>query len=73
LNDTWVFDGQRWDLVNLPTQPPARYGHMMFYDAKRQSIILFGGAGDEGLLQDMWELNLPEDLSSLFSATPSAP
>jgi hypothetical protein len=73
LNDTWVFDGQKWDLVNLPTQPPARYGHMMFYDVKRQSIILFGGAGDEGLLQDMWELNLPEDLSSLFSATPSAP
>jgi hypothetical protein len=72
LNETWVFDGQEWNLLSLPTQPPARYGHIMFYDTKRQSIILFGGAGSEGLLGDTWELNLPEDLLSLVSgATPT--
>ena len=37
----------------------------MFYDAKRQGIILFGGAGSAGILGDTWELKLPEDISAL--------
>lgn len=70
LNDTWLFDGQTWSILNLPTQPTARYSHIMFYDTKRQSIILFSGAGSDDALEDTWELNLPEDLSSfLFGAT----
>jgi hypothetical protein len=72
LNETWVFNNQTWDLLNLATQPPARYGHILFYDTKRHSIILFGGVGSEGFLDDTWELNLPEDLSALFfEATPT--
>jgi hypothetical protein len=72
LNDIWVFDGQTWQSLNLSTTPPPRYGHLLFYDAKRQSMILFSGAGDGGALVDTWELYLPADLSALLlDATPA--
>jgi N-acetylneuraminic acid mutarotase len=73
LNDIWVFDGQTWNLLNLPTQPPARYGHILFYDTTRRTVILFGGTESAGLLGDTWEHNLPEDLSGLFSKTTATP
>jgi hypothetical protein len=68
LNDTWVFTGQNWELLNILSVPPARYSHVMFYDTKRNSVILFGGAGKEGLLGDTWELVLPKDLSPVIVA-----
>ncbi len=40
----------------------------MFYDTKRHSVILFGGAGKEGLFGDTWELVLLQDLSSAIVA-----
>lgn len=64
LNDTWVFDGQMWHLLNIVSAPPARYGHVMFHDTKRQSVVIFGGAGENSLLRDTWQLYLPEDWSS---------
>jgi len=66
LNDTWIFNGQEWNLLNITAQPPARYAPIMFYDVKRQSVILYGGAGSGGVVNDTWELKLPQDLSSLF-------
>ena len=66
LNDTWVFDGETWNLLNLPSAPTPRYAHIMFYDAKKHSVVLFGGAGEESLLGDTWELVLPQDLSSII-------
>jgi len=66
LNDTWVFDGETWILLNLSPLPPARYAHIMFYDIKRNSVILFGGSGQEDLLSDTWELVLSQDLSSVI-------
>lgn len=68
LNDTWFFDGRAWSLLNISSSPPARYSHIMFYDTKRHSVILFGGAGKEGLFGDTWELVLPQDLSSAIVA-----
>jgi len=66
LNDSWVFDGETWSLLNMPSPPSPRYSHIMFYDVRRQSIVLFGGAGKESLLGDTWELVLPQDLSSII-------
>lgn len=66
LNDTWVFDGHVWNLLNVSSPPPARFAHIMFYDKKRHSIILFGGIGTESLLGDTWELALPQDLSEMI-------
>ena len=73
LNDTWVFDGQIWDLLNIPSSPPPRYAQIMFYDLKRHSIILFGGSGKEGLLGDTWELVLPQDLSAMIVENTTTP
>ena len=67
LDDTWVFDGQSWDLLAVSSSPPPRYSHVMFYDAKRHCVILFGGVGKEGLLGDTWQLVLPQNLSSVVT------
>lgn len=74
LNDTWIFDGQRWLQLSLPSKPPIRYGHVLFYDSKRESIILYGGIGDNNTrFGDTWELKLPNNLSNLVELpTPSA-
>lgn len=34
--------------------PPARWGHDMIYDPVNQKIILFGGYGTSGILDDLW-------------------
>jgi hypothetical protein len=73
LNDTWVFDGNKWLHLFFPKSPPERYGHVMFYDSGRESIILFGGIGNNTFLGDTWELKLPNNLSSFeVEATPFA-
>ena len=70
LNDTWVYDGEDWIELRFPVVPPVRDAHAMFYDERRDSIILFGGVGETGVLGDTWELNLAEDLARL-SVTPT--
>lgn len=60
-NDTWVFDGQSWAELSLSNSPPARFGHVLFYDPQRESIIVFGGIGNNNTrFGDMWELELPD-------------
>lgn len=61
FGDTWVFDGSKWYPLEIPGSPPARFGHVMFYDMERNSIIVFGGAGESGRLDDTWELTLSRD------------
>jgi hypothetical protein len=64
-NDTWIFYKEAWAELNLPISPTPRFAHMIFYDQKRQKIILFGGVGENDTrLSDTWELTLPDDLSS---------
>jgi hypothetical protein len=41
--DTWEYDGA-WLQVTPATAPPARSRHAMAYDAKRDRVVLFGGA-----------------------------
>lgn len=74
LNDTWIFDGQRWLQLSLSSNPPARFGHVLFYDPKRKSVILYGGIGsNNSRFGDTWELKLHNNLSSLAEVpTPSA-
>lgn len=51
---TWEWDGstRAWT-QRMGTQPPYRVGHAMAYDGQR--IILFGGGGLMGVLDDIWE------------------
>ncbi len=51
LSDSWEWDGTNWAQPPLIPGPPARSSHAMAYDAVRQCVVLFGGAGWD----DTWE------------------
>jgi len=49
LADTWEWDGEDWARRSPETSPPARYAHLMAWDAGRGEVVLHGGlAMDEG-------------------------
>jgi hypothetical protein len=54
--DTWIWDGRDWTQRDPARMPPARWGHVMAYDAARKQIVLFGGIDDSDrrLLNDTW-------------------
>ncbi|MFT5130358.1 MAG: hypothetical protein ACI8W8_003989 [Rhodothermales bacterium] len=56
-NDTWAYDGKRWELRTPQTFPSSRNEMSMAYDSTREVIVLFGGfdgeIGEEA--QDTWE------------------
>jgi hypothetical protein len=65
LDDTWIWDGveQKWQEVNLtgvtpPTPneqtPPKRKGAVIVYDPGSGRVLLFGGQGEAGALNDTW-------------------
>jgi hypothetical protein len=56
LGSTWAFSGGQWtDLTNMVSQsPPAREYAAMAYDAADGYIVLYGGYGRLGLLNDTW-------------------
>jgi hypothetical protein len=56
LADTWEWDGAQWAARETQTAPPARGGHAMSYDRRRQRTLLFGGlSGAYVTLADTWE------------------
>lgn len=55
LNDLWKFDGKRWEQVESGKAPESRSGHAMVYDPLTESLVIFGGKNNEGvLLNDLW-------------------
>ena len=72
LADTWVWDGARWVDVTPDDpleSPPPRRAHMLAYDSNRERVVLFGGRGSSGWLDDTWEW----DGTSWENLTPIAP
>lgn len=55
LNDTWEWDGSKWETRSPATSPPARAAHAVIYDAKRGRVVLFGGQIGPNALSDTWE------------------
>lgn len=55
LSATWEYDGASWYLVDTLHTPPARMWPGMAYDSDRGVMVLFGGQGDGGRLNDTWE------------------
>jgi hypothetical protein len=59
-NDTWEWDGSRWQLRQPATRPSARHDHKMVYDSVRNVTVLVGGftadAGDS-YRNETWEWN----------------
>jgi hypothetical protein len=57
-NDTWEWNGTSWTeqaTSGGAVRPPARREHAMAYDSQRGRIVLFGGEGEAGDLDDTWE------------------
>jgi hypothetical protein len=55
LSDTWLWDGTTWTEISM-TGPAGRGHQAMAYDAARDKVVLFGGAGEAGVLwDDTWE------------------
>jgi hypothetical protein len=53
-NQTWLWDGNNWRLMQPAVSPPRRGGHAMAYDAVSRKVVLFGGSGDSGDTNDTW-------------------
>ena len=57
LDDTWLWDGVKWQLVGAKSVG-GRYNHAMAYDSLRQVTVLHGGANANGAdLDDTWEFD----------------
>ncbi len=53
---TGVSNNGRWIKAATPTVAPCkRCDHVMIYDRKRETVLLYGGVSSAGLLTDTWE------------------
>ena len=60
IGDTWLFRDNRWtELAGIPAAG-SRWGHVMFYDERRNSVLLLGGFDGSIVRTCMWELVLNE-------------
>lgn len=74
MNDTFVLDlsasHPEWRHVQVSSPPPGRWGHTLSC-LNGSSLVVFGGCGKEGLLNDVFVLNLDEP-SPCWREVPSA-
>jgi hypothetical protein len=58
-NDTWEFNAatKTWIQVTTTGTPSARGAFVLAYDVARARIVLFGGYGSAGFLNETWEYN----------------
>jgi uncharacterized protein (TIGR03437 family) len=59
LGDLWSFDltTSRWTEITGGTKPAPRQWYGMGFDASRERLVLYGGSGDRGALNDIWEFD----------------
>lgn len=55
LSDTWEWDGAQW-VARAGARPSARFGASLSFDSVRGELVLFGGEGPTGELNDTWVL-----------------
>ena len=60
MNDTWLYDpvANRWTDVSTTTRPPARNQGSMYFDQAHGVVVLYGGAGGTGVLNDLWTFDV---------------
>lgn len=59
LNDVWVLNSTTWHWKRVPTQgavPPQRHSALAAFHTGR--LVVFGGCGVEGAMNDVWVLDL---------------
>jgi hypothetical protein len=52
-----IEDGQ-WESLDVTQHPGARWDYCTTFDPSRQEMLVYGGAGDEGALTDLWAYDL---------------
>ncbi len=59
FNDTWEFDlsARQWTQLQIANPPDQRNGMMGAYIDGEDRFIVFGGTGNNGNLNDLWELS----------------
>ncbi|KAH7365543.1 hypothetical protein KP509_18G033900 [Ceratopteris richardii] len=76
MNDTFVLDlsasHPEWRHVQVSSPPPGRWGHTLTC-LNGSSLVVFGGCGKEGLLNDVFVLNLDEPSPCWREVTSAAP
>ena len=55
VGETWSWAGGAWTRLTPTTEPSARGGVSMAYDAQRQVMVLFGGDNGTSYLDETWE------------------
>jgi hypothetical protein len=53
-NATWTYRNGTWAQLHPPTSPPARYYTGLTWDVADGVLVLFGGNGSNGFLNDTW-------------------
>ena len=53
-DETWEFDGERWEKMNSTAKPSGRGHHSMVYDPSRKKVLMYGGGDATGIKGDIW-------------------
>ncbi len=56
-NDTWTWNGSNWAELSPAESPPVRADAAMAFDPTNDQLVLFGGTGVSGSLDDTWVLD----------------
>ena len=68
LNDSWVFNANdnanTWTKLNPSVSPEPRYSASMDFDQTNGLMILFGGKGNNGLLNDTWGFDAKDNANT---------
>lgn len=75
--ETWSYDlpTDTWTLLEPEVSPPGRSWASMVYDPGREVMVLFGGLGERGVLNDTWVYDPKSDTwteQRPFGAWPAA-
>src|SRR5262249_5953572 len=62
-----------WSQRTTAHRPPARWNHVMQYDASRARTVLVGGSSAAGALNDVWEWNGTDWLQRTPEIVPPSP
>jgi hypothetical protein len=70
-NDTWTWNGTTWTQQSPATSPPARDYVPMAYDPGTGQLVLFGGSGNGGFLNDTWTYGVVISTATTLTLTKS--
>ncbi|MFN0111834.1 MAG: kelch repeat-containing protein [Blastocatellia bacterium] len=71
FNDTWEFDltARQWTQLQIANPPEQRNGMVGAYIDGEDRFIMFGGTGNSGNLNDVWELSRPAAPTALTAVS----